>query len=121
MRKGHVHGVSTEDVPPGRHELRFEFEVTGPPVIPEGKGAPGIGQLYFDGRLVGQAEVPVTTPLVLGLTSALVCGAGPGSPVCSHYEPPFEFTGILHSVTIDVSGDLIEDDEATMRRLMAQQ
>ena len=119
--KGHFHVVSTEDVPPGRHELRFEFEVTGPPVIPEGKGAPGIGQLYFDGRLVGQAEVPVTTPLVLGLTSALVCGAGPGSPVCSHYEPPFEFTGILHSVTIDVSGDLIEDDEATMRRLMAQQ
>ncbi len=31
------------------------------------------------------------------------------------------FSGMLHSVTVDVSGDLIEDDEATLRRMMAQQ
>ena len=30
-------------------------------------------------------------------------------------------TGTITSVTINVSGELIEDDEATMRRLMAQQ
>jgi arylsulfatase len=119
--KEHLCVVSTEDVQGGRHELRFEFEVTGPPVIAEGKGAPGIGQLYFDGRLVGQAEVPVTTPLVLSLTSALVCGAGPGSPVSPDSEPPFEFTGTLRFVAVDVSGELIEDDEETMRRLMARQ
>jgi arylsulfatase len=35
--------------------------------------------------------------------------------------PPFTFTGEIHSVTIEVSGDLIEDDEATLRRLMARQ
>ena len=44
-------------VPEGRHELRFEFEVTGPPDL-HGKGAPGRGQLYFDGKLVGQTISP---------------------------------------------------------------
>ena len=32
---------STETVPAGRHQLRFEFEVTGKPDIAHGKGAPG--------------------------------------------------------------------------------
>ncbi len=113
--------VATEDVPEGRHELRFEFEVTGPPDIGNGRGTPGIGQLYYDGRLVGQADVPVTTPLSLGLTSGVVVGAAPGAPVAPEYEPPFAFEGTVHSVTIDVSGELIEDDEATLRRLLARQ
>ncbi len=112
---------STEAVPAGRHELRFEFEVTGAPDIATGRGAPGRAQLYVDGRLVGNADVPVTTPLVLGLTGGATVGIAPGAPVSQEYEPPFEFEGTLHSVTIDVSGDLIEDDEATLNRLMARQ
>ena len=59
-------------MPAGRHELRFEFEVTGPPDIANGRGAPGRAQLYVDGEIVGAAEVPVTSPLSLGLTSPLV-------------------------------------------------
>ncbi len=42
-------------------------------------------------------------------------------PVTPDYEPPFEFTGTIHSVTVDVSGDLIVDDEAEMRAIMARQ
>ena len=30
-------------------------------------------------------------------------------------------TGTIHQVVVDVGGELIEDDDATMRRLMAQQ
>jgi arylsulfatase len=112
---------STEPVPEGRHQLRFEFEVTGPPDIANGRGTPGLGQLYFDGRLVGQAEIPVTTPLVLGLTGGIVCGADPGAPVTPDYEPPFHYTGTLVSATIDVSGDLIEDDELALRAMLAKQ
>jgi arylsulfatase len=113
--------VSTEDVPEGRHELRFEFEVSGPPDIANGRGTPGRAQLYFDGRLVGAADVPVTSPLSLGLTSPLLIGEAPGAAVAPGIVPPFTFTGEIHSVTIEVSGDLIEDDEATLRRLMARQ
>jgi arylsulfatase len=37
------------------------------------------------------------------------------------YDSPFEFTGTIHSVTFDVSGDVIEDSEAEMRMIMARQ
>jgi arylsulfatase len=112
---------SAEAVPAGRHKLRYEFEVTTPPDIANGKGAGGIGQLYIDDELVGQGEILVTTPIALGLTSGIICGKAAGSPVTPEYEPPFEFTGTIYKVVVDVSGDLIEDDEATLNRLMAQQ
>jgi len=114
--------TSTEDVAPGRQQLRFEFEVTGPPDLSQGRGTPGRAQLYFGDRLVGSADIPVTTPISLGLTAPLTIGEAPGAPVCPDVDrPPFEFTGVIHSVTYDVTGDLIEDDELTMRRLMARQ
>ena len=34
---------------------------------------------------------------------------------------PFRFTGTLHSVTVDVSGELIDDSESEMRMAMARQ
>ena len=64
----------------------------------------------------------VTNPILLGLASGVDIGADPGAPVTlEHYQAPFPFTGKLYGVTIDVSGDLIEDDEATMRAIMARQ
>ena len=116
------HHVLIEKVPFGSHKLRFEFEVTGPPDIPGGKGVPGLAQLYFDDTLVGQAEFPYTTPLVFGVAGgALECGQDSGSPVTPEYAPPFEFTGEIDSVTVDVSGELIKDEEAEMRQIMARQ
>ncbi|MEM9034339.1 MAG: arylsulfatase [Actinomycetota bacterium] len=116
------HHVRAErPVPAGRHRLRFEFDVTIEPDIAAGRGAGGIGQLYLDGELVGAAEVPVTCPLSLGLTSGVRVGWAPGAPVGPEITPPFEYGGVIHSVTVDVSGDLVEDDEATLRRIMARQ
>jgi arylsulfatase A-like enzyme len=108
-------------IPEGRHKLRFEFEVTGKPDIKNGKGAPGRGQLYIDGKLVGQAEIPLTMPLSLGLGGGIVCGADTGASVTPDYKPPFKFTGTLYGVTVDVSGDLIKDEEAELRKIMARQ
>jgi arylsulfatase A-like enzyme len=116
-----LYGVqSGEPVPPGKHELRFEFEPTGTPDMQHGKGAPGRYQLYIDGRLVGNEQVPVTTPFVLN-PGALTCGANPGSPVTSDYTSPFRFTGTIERVIVDVSGELIKDDEAELRVHMARQ
>jgi len=115
------HVESTSPVPRGAHKLRFEFEVTGKPDIKNGKGAPGIAQLYVDGKLVGQGEIALTMPLTMGLCGGFVCGADSGSPVWDKYRPPFKFTGTLHSVTVDVSGDLISDPEAEMRVHLARQ
>jgi arylsulfatase len=122
MASEYFHVESVEAVPAGRHQLRFEFEVTGQPDIPAGKGVPGRAQLYFDDKLVGHSDFPYTTPMVFGVAGgALECGRDSGSPVTPEYAPPFEFTGTIHSVTVDVSGELIRDTEAEMRMIMARQ
>ncbi|MER6523000.1 arylsulfatase [Streptomyces sp. NPDC001553] len=114
------HVASSETVPEGRHALRFEFEPTGAPDIAQGKGAPGRAQLYIDGRLVGESDMPVTTPVTFN-PGGMTCGANPGSAVTPDYHAPFRFTGTLHSVTVDLSGDLIVDAESEMRMHMARQ
>jgi arylsulfatase len=116
-----IHRVSSpEPVPEGRHALRFEFEPSGAPDIPNGKGAPGLAQLYVDGELVAETDMPVTIPIVIN-PGPLTCGANPGSPVSSDYQAPFSFTGELHSVTVDLSGELIDDRESELRVAMARQ
>ena len=83
------------------------------------KGYPRPDQLYIDGTLVGNAEAP-TVPLAIN-PGGLTCGANPGSPVVEDYEGPFRFTGTIHRVTIDLSGELIADPEAELRLHMARQ
>jgi hypothetical protein len=70
---------------------------------------------------VGQVELAVTTPLCFGLGGGVAVGAGVGSPVTSDYKTPFAFTGKLYAVTVDVSGNLIKDDEMNMKAIMARQ
>jgi arylsulfatase len=115
------HVESVESIPEGRHQLRFEFEVTGAPDIAKGKGTPGRAQLYIDGKLVGDADIPVTTPLALGLGNGVNVGIAPGSPITPDYEPPFQFTGKIHTVVVDVTGELIKDSEAELRAILARQ
>jgi arylsulfatase len=111
---------SANAVPAGRHELRFEFEPTGDLNLLEGKGSPGRLQLYVDGELSGESEAPHTVPMVLN-PGALTCGSNPGSPIVPEYVGPFNFTGRIYTVTVDVSGKLVVDTEAEMRVAMARQ
>jgi arylsulfatase A-like enzyme len=113
--------AAAQPVPPGRHELRFEFEPTGKPDLAHGKGTPGRAQLYVDGKLAGQADFPVTIPLDIGITEGLSCGRDEGSVVTSDYAAPFAFSGTLEHVVIDVSGELLEDKHAEMKSVMAHQ
>ncbi len=112
--------LAPDPVGAGRHAVRFEFEPTGPPDLTVGKGSPGRGQLYVDGTLVATTDFPVTTPLLFEL-EGLSCGYDFGAPAADGYEPPFTFTATIHSVTYDLSGDLITDTDAELARLMAQQ
>jgi len=122
VARDYLHVASGEKIPPGRHELRYEFEVTGRPDIAQGKGTPGRAQLYIDRELVGQAEFPHTTPLSLGLTGGITVGADPGAPVTPFYTSPFEFNGVIRSVTFELGeGEMIVDDESVMRQIMARQ
>jgi len=121
VAKSYYHFTSTMLIPEGRHKLVFQFQVTGKPDLAHGKGAPGKGQLFIDGKQVGELEIPVTVPIALGLAGGLVCGANLGSPITPDYKSPFKFTGTIHSVTVDVSGEMITDKEAEHRAMMAHQ
>ena len=81
---------------------------------------PGRFQLYIDGDLAGDMDVPYTTPFAFN-PGALTCGADPGSTVTDDYKAPFRFTGTLHTVTVDLSGELIHDPEAELKLHMARQ
>jgi len=65
-------------------------------------------------------EYKTTVPLTFGI-EGLSCGYDFGEAVTHEYHAPFTFTGLIKQVVTDVSGDLIEDDEAAVRMLMAQQ
>ncbi len=95
--------------------------MTGKPDVAKGLGATGRAQLYIDGKLVGQLDLPKTFPLSLGISGGLTAGADPGAPVTELYKPPFRFTGKLYGAVVDVSGDLMEDKESAMRVVLARQ
>lgn len=65
--------------------------------------------------------MPVTIPLTISISEGLECGRDSCSRVSAQYSAPFAFTGVIHEVVVDVSGDLIEDKEAAMRSVMARQ
>jgi arylsulfatase A-like enzyme len=115
------HLTSDATLTDGRHELRFEFEPTGKPDFAHGKGTPARAQLYVDGKLAGQTDLPVTIPLDIGITDGLTCGRDDGSTVTTDYQAPFAFSGALEKVVVDISGDLLEDHSAKLRATMAHQ
>jgi len=107
---------SADQVPVGEHTLRYEFTPTE-----KGFGPPGHGLLYIDDQLVGAAKLPRTTPNRMGPVG-FSCGyAAFDSVDPSRYTIPFRFTGTIHRVVFDLSGDLLQHNEAEMQRLMSQQ
>jgi arylsulfatase len=113
--------VSDTEVPVGRHALSFEFEPTGPAEPLKGRGTPGRARLLVDGGLVGEGELPVTIPLLMGLASGVSIGSDAGAPVTDEYAPPFAFTGVIEKVIYDISGEHVVDHEAEIRMALARQ
>ncbi|MBZ5574548.1 MAG: hypothetical protein LAO09_22050, partial [Acidobacteriia bacterium] len=58
-------------------------------------------------------SVMVVTGPGMPVVENLTCGV---TPVTEAYASPFRFTGVLHDVTIDVSGTPIVDRMAEVRR-----
>jgi arylsulfatase A-like enzyme len=108
-------------VPTGNVSLRYEFEPTGPPDFAVGKGVPARGEVYIDEKLAGAVEMPHTVPMIFS-TEGLTCGYDGGSRVApGEYSDEFRFTGIIKRVTLDLSGDLIQDSDSDLKIAMARQ
>ena len=112
--------ASNVDVPTGNVKLGFEFALTGPPDIPHGKGAPGIGRLLINDKVVGEGQIPVTVPITFSLIGeGLCCGRDDGASVTSEYRSPFKFTGKIKRVVVKVGGEPKFDPQAELKRILA--
>jgi arylsulfatase len=101
-------------VPAGAHELQFRFASRG--------DFSGTGTLRCDGTVVGEGDIPHTTPVRYSITGAgLTCGWEQGPAIGDGYTAPFRFTGTIHDVTVDVSGVGHRDPEAEFEAIMAEQ
>ena len=110
-----------ENLPEGDVTVKYEFEVNGKPDLRNGNGAPGTGRLYVNGSKVGEVDMDVTVPNLFS-AEGLTIGREYGDTVDREsYDPPFMFTGTVKSVTYDVSGDAIRDEDAVARRAMSKQ
>ncbi len=100
LARGFYRIVSNEPLPTGPCTLGFSFEKTGSQPF----GAGGIGRLLQNGRVVGEADFPLTVPLMFGLGESLRVGYDAGAAVTDEYEIPFSFGAALKRVIVDVEG-----------------
>jgi arylsulfatase len=74
-------------------------------------------ELVVDGAVVASGDIARTAPYRFALAGeGLCCGYDDGTPVTDRYSSPFEFTGTLHEVVIDVGGTPVEDLAADVER-----
>lgn len=94
--------VGRAPVPPGRQQLRFEFEAD------PGVGAGGRGRLYVGEGLVGEGRIGRTVPRFFSIDETFDIGTDTGSPA-GDYPAGFDFTGRIHAVEVEIAP---EDAEA---------
>jgi arylsulfatase len=111
------HVISETPVPAGKSLLLLGFEKTGDRPF----GAAGTARLYINGKLAGEGKIPFTVPFLFALGQGLQCGRDKGNPVTEEYASPFEFTGTIKRVIVDLNGpepprDLLQEAEIEMAR-----
>jgi arylsulfatase A-like enzyme len=90
----------------GKHMLRYEF-------VSEGEGR-GRGMLFIDEDRVASIEIEKTWP-VRAVQGGLTCGRDIGLAISDAYQCPFNFTGIINSVVVELG----DEDKAAAAASMA--
>jgi hypothetical protein len=93
--------VSDVEIGLGESVLGYEFVRTSE--------TGGVGILTIDGREVGRSAIPRTIPFMFGPPGYLYVGRDPGDPVCSSYNSPFVFGGVLKNVVVRLTGTTPEE------------
>jgi len=95
--------ISDERLPEGKLTLSMQFQVTAPPDLKAGKGAPGTVKLFVDGKQVGIGKIAITCPLAYSLSGdGLSCGRDTLTSVSADYHGEYGFTGTIRRVVVDV-------------------
>jgi arylsulfatase len=100
-----------DKVPPGRHVITLDFNYDG-----GGAGKGGQATLTVDGEKVASEHLPQTIPYRMSLDETLDVGLDTGTPVSEDYQVPFDFTGDLEKVTINISEEKLTEEQLEQYR-----
>ncbi len=89
--------TSTEPIPAGPAKLRLEFTSAG--------ADKSTATLFVNGRQVGEGKIARLVPITFGLSEGLTVGRDPSTPVTESYQSPFEFTGKIKKVVMELKED----------------
>jgi arylsulfatase len=89
--------AATQAVPAGKATIRFEFAYDG-----GGLGKGGTGTIFVNGKQVATGRIEKTQFAVFSADEGADVGADEGTPVTEAYKVPFEFTGKIAKVTIEL-------------------
>ncbi|MGV8127988.1 MAG: arylsulfatase, partial [Methanothrix sp.] len=94
--------TSDDEVPAGESTLGFSFDKTGEADLRNHTAATGTGTLLINGKEVGKGTIAPTTPVRYSWEEGLEIGKDRLTPVTESYKSPFEFTGTLKKVVLEV-------------------
>ena len=95
-----------DQLAPGKHVVTLDFAYDGGGV---GKG--GLATLSVDGQQVASEKLPQTIAFRMSLDETLDIGEDTGTPVSEDYHVPFNFTGKLEKVTINITEEQLTDEQ----------
>lgn len=88
--------TSAEALPAGPAKLRLEFTTAG---------ANSTATLFINDKRVGEGKIARLVPITFGLSEGLTVGRDPSTPVTESYQSPFEFTGKIKRVVMELKED----------------
>jgi len=91
--------ASQTPVPAGKATIRYEFAYDGGGI---GKG--GAGKIFVNEKKVAEGRIEHTQPMIFSADEGADVGEDGETPVIEDYgiRAPYEFTGKIHKVTIDL-------------------
>jgi arylsulfatase len=109
---------SPDALTPGKHIVEYDFKYDGMGAGTlafnsfAGLGRPGTGTLIVDGKTVATKTMPKTLPMILQWDESFDIGSDTLTGVDDDdYKPPFDFTGTLTKLTIDVNRPQLSPDD----------
>ncbi|WP_182347181.1 sulfatase-like hydrolase/transferase [Tomitella gaofuii] len=111
---GRTYVRSASPLSAGEHHVVLEFAYDG-----GGPGRGGTATLSVDGEQTDSARIERTTPGMFSLNEQFDIGVNRGSPVSEDYADrgPFGFTGMLHSVRVELPASSADVSPEERRRM----
>ena len=105
--------VSDGLVPAGKQTLHFVFQRQKP--------HNGTGYFFVGDQQIGQGFIPQRTPNAYSISEGLMCGYSGHTPVSTLYTCPFDFSGTINKVVVNVEKTSIDDFQTQMNIALAIQ